>query len=74
MTTAPLFQSNAGVLIASSDPGFRDRVAATFLNQYAVEIASSGADALAKLEHSECDLRTVTTFNQVTQDTINLKQ
>ena len=56
MTTAPLFQSNAGVLIASSDPGFRDRVAANFLNQCAVELASSGADALAKLEHSECDL------------------
>ena len=56
MTTAPLFQSNAGVLVASSDPGFRDRVAANFLNQCAVELASSGADALAKLEHSECDL------------------
>jgi DNA-binding NtrC family response regulator len=56
MTTAPLFQSNAGVLIASSDPGFRDRVAANFINQCAVELASSGADALAKLEHSECDL------------------
>jgi DNA-binding NtrC family response regulator len=56
MTTAPLFQSNAGVLIASSDAGFRDRVAANFLNQCAVELASSGADAVAKLEHSECDL------------------
>jgi DNA-binding NtrC family response regulator len=56
MTTAPLFQSNAGVLIASSDVGFRDRVAANFLNQCSVELASSGADALAKLERSECDL------------------
>jgi len=56
MTTAPLFQSNAGVLISSSDAGFRDRVAIQFANQCKVELASSGADALAKLEHSECDL------------------
>ena len=56
MTTAPLFQSNAGVLIASSDAGFRDRIAIQFTNQCTVELASSGADALAKLEHSECDL------------------
>jgi hypothetical protein len=60
MTTAPLFQSNAGVLIAGSDSGFRDRVAANFLNQCAVEISSSGADALEKLEHSDVAGITVT--------------
>ena len=56
MTTVPLFQSSAGVLIASADAGFRDRVAANFVNHCAVELASGGADALAKLEQSECDL------------------
>jgi len=56
MTTVPLFQSSAGVLIASANAGFRDRVATSFLNQCTVELAHSGADALGKLEHSECDL------------------
>ncbi|HLH08052.1 MAG TPA: sigma-54 dependent transcriptional regulator [Terriglobales bacterium] len=56
MTTAPLFQPKGGVLIATSDAGFRDWITPQFTNQCDVELASGGADALAKLETSECSL------------------
>jgi DNA-binding NtrC family response regulator len=60
MATLPLSSSssaNGGVLVASSDASLREQIVANFnVNRWPVLAADGGADALDKLESSECDV------------------
>jgi hypothetical protein len=57
MATVPVSQSYSGVLIASADTGLREKIVATLnTNHWPVMSALGGADALGKLESSDCDV------------------
>jgi len=58
MATLPLLpQTNGGVVIASSDTALREKLVSTLHSStWPVLAASGGADALGKLENSECDV------------------
>jgi DNA-binding NtrC family response regulator len=59
MATLPLPSSElfGGVLVASADAGLREHLVSTLINQrWPVLSAYGGADALGKLESSECDV------------------
>lgn len=57
MAAIPLSQGYSGVLVASADAGLREKIVATLnTNRWPVMAAHGGADALGKLEASECDV------------------
>src|ERR1700748_1899711 len=60
MATFPLTSSsavNGGVLVASSDASLREQIITTLnVTRWSVLSAHGGADALGKLESSECDV------------------
>jgi chemotaxis protein MotB len=57
MATVPVSQSYNGVLVASADAGLREKIVASLnTNRWPVLAAHGGADALGKLESSECDV------------------
>jgi len=57
MATVPVPQSYSGVLVASADAVLRERIVSTLnTNRWPVLSANGGADALGKLEASECDV------------------
>jgi DNA-binding response OmpR family regulator len=60
MATIPYPQSSSdfgGVLVASGDAARRDQIVSTLrTSRWPVMQASGGADALEKLEASECDV------------------
>lgn len=58
MATLPLpSHVYGGVLVASSDAGLREQIVSTLnTNKWPVLAAHGGADALGKLETSECDV------------------
>lgn len=57
MATVPIPQSYSGVLVASADAVLREQIVSTLnTNRWPVLSANGGADALGKLEASECDV------------------
>lgn len=57
MATVPVPQSYSGVLVASADAVLREQIVSTLnTNRWPVLAAIGGADALGKLEASECDV------------------